>query len=328
MRTGALVIILGLVVLAVVSCAPAQKSGHQGHELGKNILFYRNPMNPQVTSPVPMKDEMGMDYVPVYEKAPGAQAGEISISPEEQKLVGVRTERVGRRQLWKEVRTVGTVAYDPELYVAQEEYIGALGLGDETLIDAGKKRLRVLGLDEEQLARLQAEGKPQENLILPEDRTWVYITIYENELGLVKTGVPVEIETVAFPGEAFSGTIAAVSPVLDPMSRSAKARAEIQNPGQRLKPGMYATVKLKIDLGSRLAVAEEAVINTGKRTLVVVAKGNGNYISREVRLGQKAAGYYEVLGGLREGEMAVTTGNFLIDSESRLKSTGGGEHQH
>ncbi|MFA4967755.1 MAG: efflux RND transporter periplasmic adaptor subunit [Candidatus Margulisiibacteriota bacterium] len=320
-----LTLVIGSLVILFSGCAPAQKK----------ILFYRNPMNPQVTSPVPMKDEMGMDYIPIYavpagrqEKEAGAAKGEISISPEEEKLVGVETEQVARRLLHKEIRTLGTVAYDPELYVAQEEYVGALGLGDENLIAAGQRRLRVLGLNEKQIARLQKEGKAQENLILPEDQTWVYITIYENEMGLVKAGTPVEIETVAFPGEVFLGKIAAVAPVLDPMTRSAKARAEIKNPGQKLKPGMYANVKIKIDLGRRLAVAEEAVINTGKRTIVVVAKGGGNYISREVRLGQKAEGYYEVLGGLKEGEMAVTTGNFLIDSESRLKSGVPGKHQH
>ena len=322
------VILLWVLVIFVAGCAPTRKTGHEGHEPGKKILFYRNPMNPQITSPVFMKDSMGMDYVPVYEQAKGAAEGEISISSDEQKLIGVKTERVGRRQLYKEIRTVGTVAYDPELYVAQEEYLGALGLSDEALIESGQKRLMILGLNDEQIGRLQKEGKAQENLILPEEETWVYITIYENELGLVKVGTPVEIDTIAFPGEAFYGKIAAVSPVLDPMTRSAKARAEVQNPGQKLKPNMYANVKIKIDLGSRLAVDEEAVINTGKRTLVVVAKGSGNYLSREVKLGQKADGYYEVLGGLKEGEMAVTTGNFLIDSESRLKSTSGGEHQH
>lgn len=328
MRTGILVLILGFMALVIVGCVPAQKSGHQDHEQGKKVLFYRNPMNPRVTSPVFMKDEMGMDYIPVYEKEAGAAEGEISISPEEEQLAGVETEQVERRPLFKEIRTVGTVAYDPELYVAQEEYVGALGLRDEDLTKAGKKKLLVLGLNEEQIERLEEEGKAQANLILPEDKTWVYVAVYENETGLVEVGTPVEIETVAFPGEIFSGKIAAVSPVLDPLTRSVKARAEIENPGQKLKPGMYANAVIRADLGRRLAVGEEAVINTGRRTLVVVRKGGGKYVSQDVKLGQKAAGYYEVLGGLREGDRVVTTGNFLIDSESRLKSTTGTEHQH
>ena len=206
--------------------------------------------------------------------------------------------------------------------------MGVLSLGDETLIAASRKRLQILGLNAGQIERLGKEGKAQESLILPEDKTWVYITIYENELGIVKPGTQVKIDTVAFPGEVFSGKILAVAPVLDPMTRSAKARAEIKNPNRKLQPGMYANAVIKVDLGNQLAVDEEAVINTGKRTLVVVAKGGGNYFSQDVRLGQKAQGYYAVLGGLKEGEMVVTTGNFLIDSESRLKSSAGAEHQH
>ncbi|MBI5078805.1 efflux RND transporter periplasmic adaptor subunit, partial [Candidatus Saganbacteria bacterium] len=299
--------ILGILLLGfgLVGCAPSQKSGHEGHAQGGKILFYRNPMHPQITSPVPMKDEMGMDYIPVYEKEAGAEEGEISITPDEQELIGVKTEPVGRRPLHKEIRAVGTVAYDPELYVAQEEYLGAIGLEDESLLEAGRRRLQILGLSEAQIEKLQKEGKAQENLILPEDQTWVYIAIYENETGLVKVGTQVEIDTVAFPGEVFSGKIAAVSPVLDPMTRSAKVRAEIKNPGQKLKPGMFANATVKITLGNRLAVNEEAVINTGKRTMVVVSKGGGNCLSREIKLGQKAEGYYEVLGGLKEGERVV-----------------------
>lgn len=321
-------VILVFIALAIGGCAPAKKEEHKGNESGKKILFYRNPMNPQITSTVPMKDGMGMDYVPIYEKEVGAEEGDIFISPEEQKLIGVSTEKVAFRNLFKEIRTVGAVAYDPDLYVAQEEYLGAVDLKDEGLIDAGKRRLKVLGLNESQIERVEKEGKAQEGLILPEDEIWVYIMIYESETGLVREGTPVEIETVALPGETFHGKIVAVSPVLDPMTRSAKARAQILNPGERLKPGMYANVNIKVGMGNKLAVVDEAVINTGKRTIVVVAKGEGTYFSREVKLGRKAEGFYEVLGGLKQGEMVVTTGNFLIDSESRLKSVVGGEHQH
>lgn len=327
MKTQNWILVIGLLVILIVGCAPVKKEEHKGHLESKKILFYRNPMDSRITSPVPMKDSMGMDYVPVYEQEKGAEGG-INVSPEEQKLIGVKAGPVERRHLYKEIRTVGTIAYDPDLFVAQEEYIGALGLQDDSLVETSKNRLKLLGLNDEQIDKLRKEGKAQENLILPQERTWVYITIYENEMGIVKVGTLVEIDTVAFPGEIFLGRIAAVSSVLDPASRSAKARAEVKNPEEKLKPGMYANVKIKIDLGDRLAIDEEAVINTGKRTMVVVSGGNGNYFSREVKLGQKAEGYFEVLGGLKQGEMAVTTGNFLIDSETRLKSTVGLEHQH
>ena len=93
---------------------------------GKKILYYRNPMNPQITSPVPMKDEMGMDYVPVYEEqTPQAHPG-VYISPQKQQLIGVKKGKVRMRQLSGQILTVGRVAYDPALFVAQQEYLQTL----------------------------------------------------------------------------------------------------------------------------------------------------------------------------------------------------------
>jgi multidrug efflux pump subunit AcrA (membrane-fusion protein) len=309
-----------LLVIFIAGCAPSKKVDE------KKVLFYRNPMNPEITSPVPMKDQMGMDYLPIYEENIAGEG--VRISSEQQKLIGVKTEKVAFRNLFKEIRTVGVIAYDPELYVAQEEYLSMLDLKDENLIEAARQKLKILGLNDAQIERLEKEGKAQLALILPQDKTWVYIPVYEHDLALVKAGMPVEIETVAFPGEKFSGKIVAVASVLDPMTRSVKARAEIENPDQKLKPAMYANVKIKVVLGKKLAVVEEAVLQTGKRSVVVLAGEGGNYFSREVKLGQKAAGYYEVLEGLREGERVVTTGNFLIDSEARLKSAAPTQHQH
>ena len=316
--------ILVFSILFVSGCAPAKKEEHKGHAETKKVLFYRNPMNPQITSQVPMKDEMGMDYIPVYENEVGKK-GEISVSPEGQNLIGVKTEKVMFQYLHKEIRTVGNIAYDPDLYVAQQEYAGALELKDESLIEASKKRLEILGLSKKQIEELET---PQPGLILPEDKIWAYITVYEYEMGLVKEGLPVEIEAVAYPGEKFAGKIIAVSAVLDPMTRSAKARAEINNPGHKLKPSMYVNVKIKVSLGNKLALPEEALMDTGKRKIVVVADGADKFISKDVIVGQKAEGYYEVIDGLKEGDVVVTSGNFLIDSESRLKSAAGAEHQH
>ena len=308
---------------------------------GRKILYYRNPMNPEVTSPVPMKDSMGMDYVPVYEQGSGGESG-IYISPERQQFIGVKKETVQKRRLTREILTVGKVAYDPGLYVAQQEYLQALKTQNDlkdssiaeqsdSLVEAAERKLLLLGMSEEQIKELAKQNKPQGNLYLPAEgnTVWVYTTIYEYEIGLIKEGIPVEIESIAFPGEKFSGKITSITPVLDPMTRSVQARAEVDNPGNKLKPEMFVNVKINVDLGEKLAVSEEAVINTGKRTLVVVTDGNGNFLSKEVKLGQSAEGYFEVLEGLSEGESIVTSGNFLIDSESRLQSAiSGSEHKH
>lgn len=309
-------------------------------EGNRKILYYRNPMNPEITSPVPMKDSMGMDYVAVYQEA-GAEEGGIYISSERQQIIGVKKEQVEKRRLIHQILTVGKVAYDPQLYVAQEEYLQALKTRDalstssiagqtDSLLGAAERKLILLGMNKEQIEELAKQKHPQGNLYLPtkENTVWIYTTIYEYEIGLVKEGIPVEVESVAYPGEIFTGKITSITPIFDPMTRSVQARAEVDNPENKLKPEMYADVKINVDLGEKLAVSSEAVINTGKRTLVVVANEQGNFFSRDVTLGQRAEGFYEVLGGLEEGETVVTSGNFLIDSESRLQSAVSDEHKH
>lgn len=299
---------------------------------GRKLLFYRHPMKPGVTSPVAMKDEMGMDYVPVYEEEAAGGEG-IYVSSERQQLIAIKKERVEKRKLTYQILTVGKVAYDPELYVAQEEYLQALKTKSalrqssiaeqaKSLVEAAERKLLLLGMSKEQIEELATQNKPQGNLYLPtkENTVWVYMTIYEYEIGMIRQGLPVEIEAIAYPGEVFLGEIIAITPVLDPMTRSIQVRAEVDNPHSKLKPEMFVNVRIKVDLGEKLAVSEEAIINTGKRTLVVVTNDRGNFFSQEVKLGQKAEGYYEVLEGLQEGDIIVTSGNFLIDSESRLQS--------
>ncbi len=309
---------------------------------GKKILYYRNPMNPEITSPVPMKDSMGMDYIPIYEEEAGAEEGGIYISPERQQFIGVKKEKVEKRRLTRQILTVGRVAYDPVLYIAQEEYLQALKTQNalssssikeqsNSLLEAAERKLLLLGMSKEQIEGLSKEKKPQGNLYLPtkENTVWVYTTIYEYEIGLIKEGIPVEIESIAFPGEIFTGKITSITPVLDPMTRSVQARVEVENPDNKLKPEMFVNVRINVDLGERLTVSEEAIINTGKRTIVVVTNDKGNFFSRDVKLGESAEGLYEVLEGLSEGEIIVTSGNFLIDSESRLQSAiSGSEHKH
>src|SRR3990167_3043219 len=132
---------------------------------GKKVLYYRNPMNPEVTSPVPMKDAMGMDYVPVYEEEAGGEATGVYITPEKQQLIGVTKEKVEKRRLTHQIITVGEIAYDPDLYVAQEEYLQALKIATATknsvlnpvaeqsnsLLKASGKRLSLLGMSKAQI---------------------------------------------------------------------------------------------------------------------------------------------------------------------------------
>jgi Cu(I)/Ag(I) efflux system membrane fusion protein len=304
----------------------------------RKLLFYRNPMNPQATSPVPMKDSMGMDYVPVYEEQTESTGPSVMISAERQQLIGVKTEEIMKRNLTKVIRAFGKIAYDPELAVTQEEFIQALNNEEnannskmqdvmdraKSLTDASRRKLRLLGMSDDQITELEKTKKTQTNLYLPGkgESVWAYISIYEYEIGLVKVGASVEIEVTAYPGEVFSGKIVSVSPVLDPVTRTNQVRVEVENYGDKLKPEMFVNAKIKVDLGDKLAVPETAVLDTGLRKIVYLSEEGDILESREIQVGQKAEGYYEVLSGLESGDIVVTSGNFLVDSESRLQSYG------
>jgi Cu(I)/Ag(I) efflux system membrane fusion protein len=272
-----------------------------------------------------------MDYVAVYEEEATAGAG-VYISPEKQQLIGITKEKIQKRQLTHQILTIGRVAYDPGLYVAQEEYLQAVKTMDElsgssikeqasALLEAAERKLLLMGMSKAEIEELVKLDKPQANLYLPttEKTAWVYITIYEYEIGLITEGLPVEIEAIAFPGETFNGKIIAITPVLDSMTRSIQIRAEVDNPDNKLKPEMFVNARINVDLGEKLAVPETAVLDTGTRKIVYLAREGDMLEQREVILGQKAEGYFEVLKGLSEGDVVVTSGNFLVDSESKLK---------
>jgi len=306
----------------------------------RKILFYRHPMRPDVTSPVPAKDEMGMDYVPVYQEESGAASGAVagrasfSVSPQRQQLVGVEMGKVDRRALEIEIRTVGKVAYDPELYNALQEYreavkgrdrLGGSGLLEareraEALVRAAGLRLRILGLSEDQVANLDEAIPDPESLLLPKEMAWIYAQVYEYEVDLVRPRQPVTVTAPSLPGELVEGKVATVDPILNAATRSARVRIRIPNPGGRFRPETFVHVRIRVPLGIRLSVPESAVLDTGEHQIVFVRKEGSRFEPRSVRLGRLAKGFYEVLSGLAENDEVVTSANFLIDSESRLRA--------
>jgi multidrug efflux pump subunit AcrA (membrane-fusion protein) len=329
--------ICGMSLVKKTTEAPAQeqKLAKAGP---KKILFYRNPMNPDVTSPVPMKDQMGMDYVPVYEEqTPKEVQTGIYISSARQQLIGVKKGKVQKRKLTGQILTVGRVAYDPALYTAQQEYLqvfkssrttGASDSGyieeqSKTFIKSMKQKLLAMGMSDVEIDELEKQGRPQQNLYLPgsEDKNvWVYVTIYEYEAGLVKTGTPVEVQSMAYPGQVFEGKVISITPIIEAATRTLKVRALVDNPDNKLKLEMFVNVAIRYDLGEKLAVSEEAVMHAGTRDIIFVVRPDDHFESRVVTLGARARGYYEVLGGLAENEEVVTSGNFLVDSESKLNA--------
>ncbi len=333
----------------------------QGEPMKKKVLFYRNPMNPAITSGVPAKDEMGMDYIPVYAQTKeganyyggGEEADKlkgvvsrVKVNEQEAQLAGVKFEPVRRLSLYKEMRTVGQVAYDPELAIAQEEFVSALTALDKTregnvpeiidrsagLVGSAKKKLRLLGLSDDQVKELENNRQVQTNLILPEDKMWIYGDVYEYELSWLKTGQKVKVTTAGIPGEEFEGAISSFNPVVDPKTRSVTFRAQVDNPGLKLKPYMYVDVVIMSKYSGPegedmvLAIPKNAVLDTGTRRIVWVDVGSGEYEGRLVEIGPEAtatvdgqkAQYYPVIKGLSEGELVVTKANFLIDSQSQI----------
>ena len=149
---------------------------------------------------------------------------------------------------------------------------------------------------------------------------WVYAQIFAQEASFIKEGQAVQVTAPAFPSKTFHGTIKAVDTILNPETRSLRARALVPNPEGLLKPEMFVNAVIDIPLGRALAVPDEAVMNTGTRSIAFVLTSPGRYEPREVRVGKEADGYVEVVAGLKEGDAVVAAANFLIDSESKLKA--------
>src|SRR5262249_5793737 len=291
------------------------------------------------------KDEMGMDYVPVYTdelqggQAPASSApppghAPFTLSPARQQLIGVRRARVERRPLTVAIRAVGTVAYDPGLYQAVVEYRQAVRAraqlaestvpeavsGADGLVRAAAVKLRQKGISEAQLAQVARGAGDPTNLLLPGKSVWVYAQVYEYQLGLVRPGQTLTITAPSLPGRRFTARVAGIDPILDPATRTARVRALVSTPSADLRPESFVDVSIEAPLGERLAVPEDAVLDTGTRRIVFVVRGQGEFEPRAVELGRDAQGFYEVLSGLEEGDEVVVAANFLIDSESRFRS--------
>ncbi len=155
-------------------------------------------------------------------------------------------------------------------------------------------------------------------------RIWIQADIYEYELPSIKPGQTAKVTLSYDPRTVLTARVGFIYPVLDPQTRTAKVRFELANPGERLKPDMYANVELKIPLGTRLAIPRDAVLESGERQVIFIHHGGGKLEWRNVKLGVQAGDWVEVVEGLKEGDHIVTSANFLIDSESQLKAAVGG----
>jgi Cu(I)/Ag(I) efflux system membrane fusion protein len=222
-----------------------------------------------------------------------------------------------------------------------------------SLAESAKRRLKLWDISDDQIKTLEESGQAKKTLTLYSPFSgfvleksaykgmnvmpgmalykladlsvvWVLADIYEYELPFIRLGQEASIQISYIPGEIFRGKAIYIYPSLNPETRTAKVRFEIPNSHERLKPEMYANVEIKVRLGQKLAVPEGAIIDTGLRQMAIVDKGSGYFEPREVKVGAKVDNYYEVIKGLKAGERVVTSANFLIDSESKLKEALGG----
>ncbi len=156
------------------------------------------------------------------------------------------------------------------------------------------------------------------------DRVWILADVYEGESQFVKPGVVARV-AIARQNRSFDARVSQVLPQFDPSSRTLKVRLETPNPGFALRPGMFVDVEMPVELGPAITVPKEAVLDSGTRRVVYVAKGDGVFEPRKVETGFREGDRVEIVSGLAEGEKVVTSGNFLLDSESRMRTAGAEE---
>ncbi len=154
-------------------------------------------------------------------------------------------------------------------------------------------------------------------------RVWVYAQVFQDDIGRVRPGETARIAVDAYPGRNFAARLESILPQVDMTTRTVRVRLEVVNPGVVLKPGMFVNVDLKNNLGKQLTIPASAVLHTGTRELVYLSDGEGRLEPKEVTLGARSGDDYIVVSGLKAGQQIVTSGNFLIDSESQLQAAAG-----
>lgn len=239
--------------------------------------------------------------------------------------------------------------YSPDLLATQNELILAQrnhsDLG-RTLADAARARLRLWDMSAADVDRVVRTGKATRDVVLRSPATgvvtiknavagarvmpgdtlyevtdlshvWVLADVYESELQSMRLGTTAQ---VVVGGATLAGRVTFIGPVIAAQTRTASVRIELDNPAALLKPDMYADVILEQPTGSSVVVPDSAVMNTGTRSIVFVARADGTFEPRQVSAGAKTGGFYAISSGVQAGERVVVDANFLVDSESRLKS--------
>ncbi len=299
--------------------------------------------------------------------------GEVEVAEDQVSVVNLRTsgwvERIYVDRTGDPVKRGERLfdVYSPELVAAQEEYLLALRSGgaDSPLAKSARRKLELWDIAAADIDRIAKEGaartlpvrSPSTGFVLTKDvvegarvmagqdlyrignlqQIWVNAEVYEFDAPWVEEGQPAQMELSFQKGRLLEGKVSYIYPTLNERSRTLRVRLEFENPGVSLKPGMFATVYIQFRrMEDTLAIPTEAILHTGEREIVFVALGEGRFAAREVKTGLEADHHMtEVLSGLEAGEVIVTSGQFLLDSESQLQeaiqklvSGHGSDHDH
>jgi Cu(I)/Ag(I) efflux system membrane fusion protein len=367
------------------SSGSSSSSGANGE---REVMYWQAPMDPNYRRDEPGKSPMGMELVPVYADEVDGQPGVVSIDPTIINNLGVRTAKAERGPLSRRIETVGYVGYDedtvqhvhtrvdgwierletkasgdpvkkgqllfelysPTLVNAQEEYLTALRSDNTLLRKASKERLTALGVNSNEIARLDKERSVRQRVrvtaesdgviahlgvregifvtpsteimsIAELDTIWVLAEVFERQSAWVKAGQHAMVELDYVPGETWHGEVDYVYPELDPKTRTLKVRLRFDNASTVLRPNMFARVSIMgDDIGNVVHVPREALIRGGKVNRVVVALGDGRFKAQPVTIGIESGDRVAILSGLSQGDEVVTSGQFLIDSESNIEA--------
>jgi len=241
--------------------------------------------------------------------------------------------------------------YSRALTNAQAEYVQALKIGRQALANAARTRLEALGMSERQIQQVSKESKPsnlvdvyapqdgyvvelnvREGMFIQPDTTvfiladlssvWVMVEVYEDQANLVRAGQKAEMRLRFIPGKIWEGTVDYVYPTIDPQSRTVRVRLQFKNPGEQLKPNMYAEITIQGQAKENvLTIPRDALIRSGKSERVILALGEGRFRPAQVVSGMESGDQMEIVVGLREGERVVSSGQFLLDSEASLDAS-------
>jgi Cu(I)/Ag(I) efflux system membrane fusion protein len=384
MKNQTILIIVALAVIAGI--AIGWGIGHSPQS-SKKPLYWVDSMEPMIHYPAPGKSRMGMELTPVYPDE-AADQSTVQISPAVVNNLGVRTAVVTQGMLDRRIETVGYVEpdehqishihtyadgwvrklnvkavgdavkshqvvmqfYSPILVTVQEEYLIALGSGNQSLIDASVKRLQAFHISDEQIHHLKETRQSSQLIdvysnqngivvmlniregmyVTPETEMmsivdlstiWMIAQVFEDQANWVKVGEKAEAKLTAFPDKVWDGVVEYIYPQIDTTTRSLQIRLKFNNPGGVLKPNMYANISLFVEPKSNvLSIPLEALIRSSQGNRVIVKVSDGQFQARAVKTGIESGERVEILSGLKAGEAVVTSGQFLIDSETNLEA--------